>query len=251
MKIKESKSEQPELTTAVSVKEETAVALKSETAFSIGGMSGEIDRGDLAMPKINIVQSVGPLSEDFKPGSILYNKEIVLAKPSDDPKEWTEPVEVTVLSVKKQYQEVTDYDSDEQGRIVDSMEEVEAAGGWIDWRNDEKPPWRPMLTALCMVKAPNEDLAERFTLAAPTGDTYELALWIMTGTSYTRAGKQIMTAGKYSLKSKETGEPELHKGIWHLQVRREKLGANLVYVPKLVLKGRHDEDFVEFASSLL
>jgi hypothetical protein len=60
-----------------------------------------------------------------------------------------------------------------------------------------------------------------------------------------------MTAGKYSLKNKETGEPELHKGIWHLQVRREKLGANLVYVPKFVLKGRHDEDFVDFATSLL
>lgn len=247
MKIKEKQEE----VTAVAVQQETAVALKSEASFAIGGMTGEIDRGDLAMPKINIVQSVGPLSEDFKPGSILYNKEIVLAKASDDPKEWTEPVEVTVLSTRKQYQKVTDYDSDEQGEIVDTMAEVEERGGWIDWRNDEKPPWRTMLTALCLVKAPNEEIADRFALAAPDGSSYELALWIMTGTSYTRAGKQIMTAGKYSLKNKETGMPELHKGIWNLQVRREKLGANLVYVPKFVLRGRHDEDFVEFAESLL
>lgn len=251
MKIKEKseKIEQPEL--AVVVKEETAVALKSESAFQIGGMTGEIDRGDLAMPKINIVQSVGPLSEDFTPGTILYNKEIALVEPSKDPKEWTAPVEMTVLSIRKQFQKVTDYDSDEQGEIVDTIKEVEDRGGWIDWRNDEKPPWRPMLTALCLIKAPTKELSEQFSLSGPDGEGYELALWIMTGTSYTRAGKQIMTAGSYGLRNKQTGESELHKGIWHLQVRREKLGANLVFVPKLALKGRHDEEFVNFAASLL
>lgn len=255
MKIKEKQTDaQPELKPAVAVavveKPEAAVA-KPAPAFKVGGIAGEVDKGDLSMPKINIVQSVGPLSEDFDPGSILYNKEVVLVPANDDPKEWTPPLELTVLSARKQYQEVKDYDSDEMGRTVDTMEEVEAVGGWVDWRNDEKPPWRPMLTALCLVKAPSEEAAERFSITGPDGGRYELALWVMTGTSYTRAAKQIMTAGKYALRNKDTGDAELHKGIFKLSVKREKLGANLVYVPKLVMTGKHDAEFVTFAESLL
>ena len=73
----------------------------------------------------------------------------------------------------------------------------------------------------------------------------------MTGVSYTAAAKQIITASQYSLKNKETGTAELHRGRFVLQVRREKKGANLVYVPRLVLKGKHEDDFVAFAASLL
>jgi hypothetical protein len=257
MRIREKTNDsQPELvpTAAVAVVEppKHEVAHKpSNNTFTVGGITGEIDKGDLSMPKINIVQSVGPLSEDFKPGSILFRKELVLVQASDDPKAWTPPLEITVLSARKQFQEVKDYDSDEMGATVDTMAEVEAAGGWIDWRNDEKPPWRPLLTALCLVKAPTEEIAEQFTLAGPDDNSYELALWVMTGTAYTRAAKQIMTAAISSLKDKDTGQTMLPRGRWHLSVKRDKLGANLVYVPKFVLVGKHDDAFVEFASTLL
>jgi hypothetical protein len=257
MKIREKQAEQPELKpveTAVAVVEPThEIAHHHETnhAYTVGGISGEIDKGDLSMPKINVVQSVGPLSEDWKPGTILFRKELVLIPANEDPKEWTRPLELTVLNARKQYQEVKDYDSDDMGRTVDSMAEVEAAGGWIDYRNDEKPPWRPMLTALILVKAPSDEVAQQFTLAGPDGGSYELALWVMTGTSYTRAAKQIITAGRYALKNKETDQPELNRGRWHLSVRREKLGANLVFIPKLIMVGKHDGEFVEFTESLL
>lgn len=258
MKIKESSSTEPDTTAA----EQVVAVVKKETTheiaermepqpYTVGGISGEFDKGDLSVPKLNIVQAVGPLSEDFKPGTVLFNKTLTLVPANDDPKEWTPPLEITVLNARKQFQEVKDYDSDEQGRTVDSMEEVEAAGGWIVWKNDEKPPWRPMLTALCLIRSPSETVAEQFNIAGPDGHVYELALWVMTGVSYTSAAKQIITASQYSLKNKETGEAELHKGRFHLQVRREKKGANLVYVPRLMLKGKHDDEFVNFASSLL
>ena len=236
------------------VKQETTheIAARLEPQpYTVGGISGELDKGDLSVPKLNIVQAVGPLSEDFKPGTILFNKTLTLVPAGDDPKEWSAPLEITVLNARKQFQEVKDFDSEEQGRTVDTMEEVQAAGGWIDWRNDEKPPWRPMLTALCLIKSPNDTVAEQFNIAGSDGHVYELALWVMTGVSYTSAAKQIITASQYSLKNKETGEAELHRGRFVLQVRREKKGANLVYVPRLVLKGKHDEDFVTFAASLL
>jgi hypothetical protein len=198
MKIKETTSESVLTETLPAVRETThEIADRMEHAaatFDVGGISGEIDKGDLTMPKLNIVQSVGPLSEDFKPGSILFRKELVLVPPADDPKEWTKPLEVTVLSARKQFQEVKEYDSDEMGRTVDTMAEVEAVGGWIDWRNDQKPPWRPILTALVLIKAPTNEIADQFTLAGPDGGSYELGLWVMTGTSYTRAANSKIPA---------------------------------------------------------
>lgn len=253
MKIKEKKTEETEQKAAVAVveKSETAIAPTKDVGFHMGDLSGDVSEGDLSMPKLNIVQAVGPLSEDNAPGTILFNKQVVLAEANKDPKEYTAPITITVLTAKKQFQKVTDYDSDEQGEIVDTMAEVEERGGWIDWRNDEKPPWRPMLTALVLIKAPNEETAESFNIVGPDNESYELALWVMTGVSYTAAAKQIITAAKYSLKNKETGVAELNRGRWELSVRREKKGANLVFVPRFQLKGKHDAEFVEFTETLL
>ena len=229
---------------------ETAVT-KSHQPVAVGGMSGEFDKEDFRLPRMNIVQSVGDLSEDFPPGSIVLNKESLLIGAAKDPKEWTDPLEITVLSAKKQFQENIEFDSDKSPDVVDSLAEVEERGGWIDWRNDEKPPWRPMLTALLLIKAPNDTVADQFSIVAPDGTMYEMVLWTMTGASYSRAGKAILTAGRYSLRNKETGEPQLHHGRWELRVRREKLGTYLVFVPQLKQAGKHADDFITFAESLL
>jgi len=258
MKIKEKKTQQMDMTETktpapVAVREhqpETAVA-KSHQPVAVGGMSGEFDKEDFRLPRMNIVQSVGDLSEDFPPGSIVLNKESLLIGAAKDPKEWTDPLEITVLSAKKQFQENIEFDSDKSPDVVDSLAEVEERGGWIDWRNDEKPPWRPMLTALLLIKAPNETVADQFSIVAPDGTMYEMVLWTMTGASYSRAGKAILTAGRYSLRNKETGEPQLHHGRWELRVRREKLGTYLVFVPQLKQAGKHADDFITFAESLL
>jgi hypothetical protein len=218
---------------------------------AIGGLMGDFAEEDFRLPRINIVQAVGPLSEDYEPGSIVYNKDMVLLEPGQDPKVWSDPINVTVLNAKKQFQENLDYGTEETPEIVETLEEVEARGGWIDWRGDEKPPWRPILTALLLIEAPSDDLTEEFSIQGVDGKAYELALWTLKGSAYSRAGKAINTAARFALRNKETGQPELHKGKWSLQVRREKLGTNLVYVPRLRQHGKHDDEFVEFVTTLL
>jgi hypothetical protein len=217
----------------------------------IGGVIGDYEESDFRLPRINIVQSVGPLSEDFDPGAVVLNKDIIVLPASTDPKVWGDPLNVTVLNAKKQFSENLPYDSDETPETVDTLDEVHERGGWIDWRNDEKPPWRPMLTALVLIEAPTEELAEEFSIQGPDGKAYELALWTMKGSAYSRAGKAINTAARFALRNKETGLPELHKGKWTLQVRREKLGTNLVFVPRLRQHGKHDDEFIEFITTLL
>jgi hypothetical protein len=217
----------------------------------IGGLSGDYQEADFRLPRINIVQSVGPLSEDFDPGTVVLNKDLIILPAAEDPKVWSDPLNVTVLNAKKQFQESVEYGSDEMPATVETLDEVIERGGWLDWRNDEKPPWRPILTALLLIEAPTADLAEEFSIQGPDGNAYELALWTMKGTSYSRAGKAINTAARFALRNKDTGLPELHKGKWTLQVRREKLGTNLVFVPRLRQHGKHDDDFIQFITTLL
>jgi hypothetical protein len=217
----------------------------------VGGVSGDYQESDFRLPRINVVQAVGPLSEDFEPGTVVLNKDIVLLPAASDPKVWGDPLHVTVLNAKKQFQENVEYGNDDMPETVDTLEEVTARGGWIDWRGEEKPPWRPMLTALLLIEAPNELLADEFSIQGSDGKAYELALWTMKGTSYSRAGKAINTAARFALRNKETGLPELHKGKWTLQVRREKLGTNLVFVPRLRQHGKHSDEFIAFVTTLL
>ena len=217
----------------------------------MGGISGDYQEGDFRLPRINIVQSVGPLSEDFEAGSIVLNKDMILLPASEDPKIWSAPLNVTVLNAKKQFQENIEYGSDEMPETVETLEEVTARGGWLDWRNDAPPPWRPILTALLLIEAPTDALADEFSIQGPDGKAYELALWTMKGTSYSRAGKAINTAARFALRNKDTGLPELHKGKWTLQVRREKLGTNLVFVPRLRQHGKHADEFIAFITTLL
>jgi hypothetical protein len=126
----------------------------------VGGVSGDYQESDFRLPRINIVQSVGPLSEDFDPGAVVLNKDIIVLPASTDPKAWGDPLNVTILNAKKQFSENLPYESDETPETVDTLDEVHERGGWIDWRNDEKPPWRPMLTALVLIESPSEELAE-------------------------------------------------------------------------------------------
>ena len=191
------------------------------------------------------------MSEDFDAGAIVLNKDIIVLPASSDPKVWRDPLNVTVLNAKKQFQENIEYGSDEMPEMVDTLEEVHERGGWIDFRNDEKPPWSPMLTALLLIEAPTDELSEEFSIQGPDDNAYELALWTMKGSAYSRAGKAINTAARFALRNKETGLPELHKGKWTLQVRREKLGTNLVFVPRLRQHGKHTEEFIEFITTLL
>ena len=80
-----------------------------------GGLEGEFDRSDLQIPGLNLVQSVGPLSELFQPGQMVYNKEEVLGLPA----------EVTLLRLRKFFQEKLPYGSEVLPRRFNTQAEAE------------------------------------------------------------------------------------------------------------------------------
>jgi hypothetical protein len=199
-------------------------------------LEGEFLPQDFVLPRLNLVQSVGPLSETFQPGAYVYNKEVTLS-------DGTQPVALTVLRIRKQYQEHVPYGGEEMPRVFDTLEEVRAAGGWIDWRDNQRPPFSPILNALVLVRSPFPEhpmFPHRFGEA-----DYGLALWTLRSTAFTRAGKTIITASQFALRD------GLHLGEWTLTSRREKLGMNFVHVPVLRHAARHNEEFAAFALSLV
>jgi hypothetical protein len=199
-------------------------------------LEGEFLPQDFVLPRLNLVQSVGPLSETFQPGAYVYNKEVTLS-------DGTQPVSLTVLRIRKQYQEYVPYGGEEMPRVFDTLEEVRAAGGWIDWRDNQRPPFSPILNALVLVRSP---FSEHPMFPHRHGDAdYGLALWTLRSTAFTRAGKTIITASQFALRD------GLHLGEWALTSRREKLGMNFVHVPVLRHGARHSDQFAAFALSLV
>lgn len=211
---------------------------ETTTQLAIPGkpVEGEFLSEDFVIPKLHLVQAVGPLSERFTPGQFVYNKEEVIS-------DGTTPVSLTVLRIKKQYQENLPYGGDQLPRMFDTLEDVKHAGGWIDWRNNERPPFSPILNALVLIRSPFEE-SPLFPYEF-AGAAYGLALWTLRGVSFTRAGKTIITASQFALKD------GLHTGSWALTSKREKIGMNFIHVPNLRHDTKHAAEFTEFALGLL
>lgn len=215
---------------------ETTTQLAMPANTGMGIISGDVGQDDIVIPRINIVQGVGPLAELFQPGQIVLNKELVLS-------DGNTPIELTVLSARKQFTENIPFDADEKPQVFDTLEEVKAVGGTIEWINDEKPSYVPILHVHVLLKAP-EGVEGAFPLEH-AGHPYALAVWTLRGVAYTRAGKNILTAAKFSLRD------GIHHGKWTLSTKREKFGRNSVFVPVLRVAGRHDASFMDFVVNLM
>ena len=119
----------------------------SPAAPLMGSVVGDIDASDITIPRLNLVQGVGNLAELFTPGQIVLNQETVLSNGST-------PVEITVLSARKQFIENLGFDEDARPKVFDTLDEVHAAGGTINWIGDTRPTYVPVLHANIIVKAP-------------------------------------------------------------------------------------------------
>lgn len=114
----------------------TNTQLASTEMPGLGTISGEIDADDIVIPRVNLVQNVGELADLFPSGAVTYNKEVQLS-------DGTTPIEVTVLRARKQFVEALDFDSGERPQVFDTLEEVKAVGGTVEWVGNQKPTYTP------------------------------------------------------------------------------------------------------------
>lgn len=227
------------------------------------GLVNDQDIGfdDIILPRINIVQKVGDLSEIFTPGEIVLKQALVVYSPAKGETKGTAPLNVTIIGFKKtQYAEKVA--GGKQGILAHTEQEIAKHGGTLDYKewdasvaeNKVNPQVRPLrlfqrlATALCLVEKP-DFLADVDHVEFPyesEGKYFALVFWSMKGTAYTHAAKTMFTARKIGhLRS------GYNKQSWSLTTKVEKFGENYAAVPVVKPGAKTSESFQKFVLDVM
>jgi hypothetical protein len=201
------------------------------------GIEGEISRNDIKLPRINLVQKVGDLSNLFSPGIFLFNKEVILSNGKT-------PFEVTVLRLRKQYQQDIPYGSEEMPQSYDTADEVLASGGSLKWGDDNY--YKEIAHVQLAMEKPSDCPSELEGLFPHVFEDkqYGVAIWTLTGSAFTSAGKTLITAAYTLLKA------GLHTGKFAVTSEIKKNAKNSWYAPVLKFAGKHSPEAVAFFESI-
>jgi len=193
------------------------------------GVIGDLETSDISFPRLQIVQGMGNLSENFKKGEIVLDGESLIS-------EGSQPVEFTVCRIGKLFEENVDWDSGEIPRIVSKAHAIEI-GGSFEWGGDgTKPDWLPIADALICIKG---DDPEVFPFEYEDGN-YAFALWRIKGTAYKRAAVPIFTAARMYYRD------GLKTGSFNLTTEKATFGGKSVHVPKVRRGGSNSPEFAEW-----
>lgn len=199
----------------------------------LGEICGDVDTSDIVVPRLDMVQGVGVLSQNFTPGQVVLNKEVVLV-------EKDKPLYMTIIGVSKHWEEVVPFSEDDdapRARVFRTAEDVHAAGLWTDWRNNQKPPVQPVAIVTTLIEQPEGVDSIHFPIDI-CGKAHVLARMTLKSTAYSRAAKQIFTARAFPLKE------SLLLGRWEFKATRSKVGVYVVTVPSLRVCGTNSPEIV-------
>lgn len=191
-----------------------------------------ISASDLKLPRFNIVQKVGELSNNHTHGSIVLDGTLVLAE-GPKPNQESAPVRILIVGLqpKKFVEKVA---GGERGNFFDTEEQVVAAGGTLDYNEakasvgtaNQKSLYQPLITALILVEKPANVDGSAFPLEID-GKQYALALYSMKGTAYTNAAKHFLTARRMGI-----CKQGFRYGWWTVTSKLKAYsGGNASYIP--------------------
>lgn len=216
---------------------------------------------DIILPRLNLVQKVGGLSEIFMPGEIVLKQTLVIYSPAKGDNKGTTPLNVTVIGFKKtQFAEKVAGGA--QGILAHTEAEIAKHGGTLDYKewesslaeNKVNPQVRPLrlfqrlATALCLIEKP-DFIPDVDNIEFPyenEGRYFALVFWSMKGTAYTHAAKTMFTARKIG---------HLRAGYakqsWSLTSKVEKFGENYAAVPVVKPGAKTSESFQKFVLDVM
>jgi hypothetical protein len=204
---------------------------------------------EVILPRINLVQGIGDLSNIYNKGEIVLNKELVIYKPKKGEDKNHEALEITVVGFfpTRWTERVS---GGALGRLFDTAAQVVAAGGTTDYNTAMKaekdgndiPYFQQLATALILIKKPSFVNDDGIYFSEQIGeDSYTFALWSMKGSAYTSGAKVLKTARKMGFL--KGGYP---KFSWKLDTQVKAFGTgNSAVVPVLRPGSKHSEDFLE------
>lgn len=255
----------PSPTTAVAVTPALAVSQHDPTAFDDDNLGFE----DVILPRINIVQKVGDLSNIFDGGEIVLNQEIVIHTPAfihaDDPTKntpGTGPLNITVIGFRKR-QFAEKVSGGKRGILLNNEADVPKNNGTLDygeWQasiESAKIPGNPpakryferLATCMVLIERPAH-IPDESHLLFPydcEGKYFALALWSMKGTAYTNAAKKVFFTQR-KIGSCRAGY--LTHG-WTLTSKLNQYGENFAYAPVVKSGPVSSEGFKAFAREIV
>jgi hypothetical protein len=216
-----------------------------------GQLQGGFDSSDIKMPAIKVVQGSSPLKEEFHEGTVVLGENLLLEPPplKDGP---LNKFRFVPFMMKKQYRQnlsQEEMDDGDMPAIVDSIEEVHAAGGTTQWMGRQKPSWGPLGTVTMLVEQPEGSDDPMFSLELD-GKNFAVASYMAGGSAYTHCPKTILNnalsmllepmldaSGKPVLT--KTGQPRkrpvLYRAFWTFHITRVKVRDFLIFQPRCKL----------------
>jgi hypothetical protein len=211
------------------------------------GDEGAFDPGDLVLPRLNIVQKVGDLSNVFPPGTIVLGAQLVL---TEAPVQLavSKPIRIVLLGLQPTtFSEKLEGGA--RGNYFRTEKEVVDAGGTLDWNEaqvTEKQLYQRVCLGLVAVEQPAGIDGSMFPHTFD-GKNYALALYTMKGTAYTNAARHFKSARKIG-HLRTTG---YRYGSWSFASQLKKYGSNFSYIPVLKPADATTEAFRDQLKALL
>lgn len=217
---------------------------------------------DIILPRINIVQGIGQLKDSFDVGELVFNQNTVLfsppiinAKTGAVEKQASPPVVLAVLGFRPT-RFVEKVEGGARGLIVNTEDEVRAAGGTLDY-NEWKlkkasgmKRFEQLAEALVAVRRPERCADDDTVFTYQVGPhKYALSLWGMKGVVYTAAAKKVFFTQRGIGCLRKEGYPSYH---FNVTTRLETYpGGNQAWIPVCLPGEKSGEDFMAFARDIL
>lgn len=155
-------------------------------------MAGAWNRNDVRLPRINLIHktSKGVLVEKFGIGGFAFDQ---LIKLSDG----TTPISVTALRMAKDYSQKLPFGSPEKPAIFDTPEQVLAAGGSLNYRDNASGNFfQPRAHIQLVVEQPEGLIDVEEASLFPYefgGKNYGMGMFTVSSSAYTSVGIELAT----------------------------------------------------------
>ena len=207
------------------------------------GIEGEISAEDIKPPRLNLVQKVGNLGDDFTPGSFVYDKTFPIVGPGKE-------MAVTVLRFKKYYQQKLTFGSESLPQRLDRAEDVRLAGGTTRWSEEAIAAgqyYAETADILLAIEAPSElaeDLVGTYFPYAQSEKSYGLLVYTITSSAFTSLGRRIITDGTMLLRD------GLYTGQYKLKSVKQTNAQNSWFSPSAAFDKKHTPEDAAFFRSI-
>lgn len=235
----------------------TAVAVPARS-LPVGDVIPEFN--DIILPRLNIVQKVGQLSDVYPHGAILHNGNTIIYMPPapvipGQPAPVVQaPLEIVVIGFKaKRF--VERVEGGGKGNICLTEADVVKNGGtlaYAEWemkKDSGMSLYQPLSEALVLIMKPEATVDDNGAtwVYDVDGRKAVLALWGMKGAAYTGGAKVFFTAR--SMGCLRAGYPTFS---WNLSTLLKKFGTgNSAYVPVLTPKSKTTDAVQAFIQSVI